>query len=71
MRVFDIQHIKGLEFEAVFFIGIDQLAEQTPTLFDKYLYVGTTRTASYLGISCEGALPQAIDSLREHFTDHW
>lgn len=71
VRVFDIQHIKGLEFEAVFFIGIDQLAEQTPTLFDKYLYVGTTRAASYLGISCEGALPQAIDSLREHFTDHW
>jgi DNA polymerase III delta prime subunit len=42
VRVFDIQHIKGLEFEAVFFVGIDQLATLHPALFDKYLYVGTT-----------------------------
>ena len=26
VRVFDIKHIKGLEFEAVFFVGIDRLA---------------------------------------------
>ena len=26
VRVFDVQHIKGLEFEAVFFIGVDTLA---------------------------------------------
>ena len=26
VRVFDIQHIKGLEFEAVFFVGVDRLA---------------------------------------------
>ncbi len=31
VRVFDVQHIKGLEFEAVFFIGIDTLAERHPT----------------------------------------
>ena len=24
VRVFDIQHIKGLEFEAVFFVGVDR-----------------------------------------------
>lgn len=28
VRVFDVQHIKGLEFEAVFFIGIDQQGER-------------------------------------------
>ncbi|WP_272694938.1 ATP-binding domain-containing protein [Providencia sp. PROV144] len=71
VRVFDIQHIKGLEFEAVFFIGVDQLAQSLPELFDKYLYVGTTRAATYLGVTCVGTLPQAIDSLREHFTTHW
>lgn len=38
VRVFDIQHIKGLEFEAVFFVSIDQLATLHPALFDKYLY---------------------------------
>jgi hypothetical protein len=40
VRVFDVQHIKGLEFEAVFFIGIDRLAERQQDLFEKYLYVG-------------------------------
>lgn len=71
VRVFDIQHIKGLEFEAVFFVGIDQLAALHPALFDKYLYVGTTRAATYLGVTCDGALPPAIESLRAHFGQDW
>ncbi|TQK04941.1 ATP-binding domain-containing protein [Herbaspirillum sp. SJZ107] len=71
VRVFDIQHIKGLEFEAVFFIGIDQLAAKHPALFDKYLYVGTTRAATYLGVACEGTLPTVIESLRTHFGQDW
>lgn len=71
VRVFDIQHIKGLEFEAVFFIGIDQLAELHPALFDKYLYVGTTRAATYLGVTCEGILPSVIERLRVHFCQDW
>ena len=71
VRVFDIQHIKGLEFEAVFFVGIDQLATLHPALFDKYLYVGTTRAATYLGVTCQGTLPSAIESLRPHFCQDW
>jgi DNA polymerase III delta prime subunit len=67
VRVFDIQHIKGLEFEAVFFVGIDQLAKQHPALFDKYLYVGTTRAATYLGVTCEAHLPESMEPLRPHF----
>ncbi|MGF6296379.1 ATP-binding domain-containing protein [Paraburkholderia youngii] len=71
VRVFDIQHIKGLEFEAVFFVAVDQLAAQRPALFDKFLYVGTTRAATYLGLTCEGSLPIPLDSLREHFAGDW
>ncbi|EIJ3708039.1 ATP-binding domain-containing protein [Escherichia coli] len=71
VRVFDIQHIKGLEFEAVFFVSIDQLATLHPALFDKYLYVGTTRAATYLGVTCECSLPSAIESLRPHFCQDW
>lgn len=71
VRVFDIQNIKGLEFEAVFFVGIDQLAALNPALFDKYLYVGTTRAATYLGVTCNGAMPSAIESLRAHFGQDW
>lgn len=71
VRVFDIQHIKGLEFEAVFFLGVDRLAERHPDLFDKYLYVGTTRAATYLGMTCEGELPKALVALRPFFGERW
>jgi DNA helicase IV len=71
VRVFNIQHIKGLEFEAVFFIAVDRLADLHPELFDKYLYVGMTRAATYLGITCEDKLPPAIESLRPLFENEW
>jgi hypothetical protein len=38
VRVFNVEHIKGLEFEAVFFLGVDALERKFPELFDKYLY---------------------------------
>lgn len=71
VRIFDIQHIKGLEFEAVFFVAIDRLAALHPQLFDKYLYVGTTRAATYLGVTCDTKLPSAIASLRSMFVTDW
>lgn len=71
VRVFDVEHIKGLEFEAVFFIGIDRLASLHPQLFDKYLYVGTTRAATYLGLTCDGVLPSTLSSMRSMFVSDW
>lgn len=71
VRVFDVQHIKGLEFEAVFFVGVDRLASIHPQLFDKYLYVGTTRAATYLGWTCDRALPDKVSTLRSMFVANW
>jgi UvrD-like helicase family protein len=72
IRVFDVQHIKGLEFEAVFFIGVDKLDELQPELFDKYLYVGATRAATYLGLTCAGdSLPQKIQPLASSLAVDW
>lgn len=72
VRVFDIQNIKGLEFEAVFFVGIDQLAAEQSDLFAKYMYVGATRAATYLGLTCtERSLPQPIDQLAMRFKAGW
>jgi superfamily I DNA/RNA helicase len=72
VRVFDVQHIKGLEFEAVFFVGIDGLARRIPDLFQRFFYVGATRAATYLGVTCEGSLPARIEAVRPHFrTDSW
>lgn len=68
VRVFDIRHIKGLEFEAVFFVGVDGLAASVPDLFDKFLFVGTTRAATYLGLTCEGTLPTRLEPVRAHFS---
>ncbi|CAA0078284.1 ATP-binding domain-containing protein [Zhongshania aliphaticivorans] len=71
VRVFDIQHIKGLEFEAVFFSGIDSLAKEQPELFDRYLYVGATRAATYLGLVCHESLPGKLESTRRLFDSVW
>ena len=71
VRVFDIQHIKGLEFEAVFFAGVDKLAAQRPELFDRYLYVGATRAATYLGMVCYHTLPVKMQSLAPRFVEKW
>lgn len=71
VRVFNIEHIKGLEFEAVFFVGIDALAKELPELFDKYLYVGATRAATYLGLTCVDMLPERMADMSPLFTDRW
>lgn len=71
VRVFDVQHIKGLEFEAVLFVGIDALAAEEPALFDRYLYVGATRAATYLGLTCAGSLPAKLEGLRSEFVVSW
>lgn len=71
VRVFNVKHIKGLEFEAVFFVGVDRLATSQPDLFDKYLYVGATRAATYLGWTCEGELPTSMTELEDQFVSDW
>lgn len=67
VRVFDIQHIKGLEFEAVFFVGIDELHQRLPGLFERFLFVGITRAATYLGVTSTSEIPKHLERLRSHF----
>lgn len=72
VRVFDVKHIKGMEFEAVFFVGIDGLARRIPDLFQRFFYVGVTRAATYLAVTCESGLPAALQPLRPYFsTNTW
>ncbi|WP_339616055.1 ATP-binding domain-containing protein [uncultured Gilvimarinus sp.] len=71
VRIFSVEHIKGLEFEAVFFVGVDKLAETMPELFHKFLYVGFTRAATYLGLTSDGKLPSPLSQMREEFVDDW
>jgi hypothetical protein len=62
----------GLEFEAVFFVSVYQLAKRLPDLFLRFFYVGVTRAATYLGVTCTNALPTELKQLRTHFgTNGW
>jgi superfamily I DNA/RNA helicase len=71
VRVFNIRHIKGLEFEAVFFVDLDQTVSKHPDLFSKYLYVGATRAATYLGVTFKDQVPEQIEPLSHHFGEDW
>ena len=52
VRVFSIQHIKGLEFEAVFFHNINEVFKASnQELVLKNLYVGLSRASFYLGVT--------------------
>lgn len=52
VRVFSIEYIKGLEFEAVFFHNIDYLLKnKNLDLMFKNLYVGLSRASFYLGLT--------------------
>jgi hypothetical protein len=55
VRVFGSQHIKGVEFKAASFHSLQDLARDAPGLVGKYLYVGATRAATFLGLACDGA----------------
>lgn len=69
--VFPIEFIKGLEFEAVFFAGVDDLAKDAPDLFNQYLYVGATRASRFLGLTCKKTLPTEMQPLRDRFCSSW
>src|SRR5690606_14349470 len=62
VRIFDVQHIKGLEFEAVFFYDIDDLDAELELLY-KYLYVALSRATFYLAVTHVQPFVNATDSL--------
>lgn len=72
VRIFEVEHIKGLEFEAIFFVDIDKLERSQPELFERYLYVGATRAASFLGLTCStDNLPQSLQPVSDLLARDW
>ncbi len=67
IRIFSSQYIKGLEFDVVFFVNVDQFPDQE--LVDKYLYVGLTRARAFLGITYKERLPERLDHVSHFFSD--
>ena len=48
IRVYPISVVKGMEFDVVFFHNIDNSSEN-PDLIKRYIYVGVSRAAFFLG----------------------
>ena len=71
IRVFDVKHIRGLEFEAAFFIGVDELIDSEPNSFLSFLYVGATRAATFLGMTFSGSVPVQLRALEGYFESSW
>ena len=71
MRTLTVHKAKGLEFEAVFFVGLDKTIDIHENLWTKYLYVGATRAATYLGITFDAHTASQINSLTELFVEDW
>lgn len=67
VRVFPVEHIKGLEFEAVFYIGLDNMAIIHKDLLDKYVYVGLSRARSFLGVSYKSQFPSQLNCIKNLF----
>ena len=71
VRVFAVEHIKGLEFEAAFFHSLQDLAKDSPELLDKFLYVGATRAATFLGLSCTEKVPEGLAGVAPELGETW
>lgn len=69
VRIFSVQSIKGLEFEAVFFLDIDRVANIAPDLVDKYLYVGLTRAGRFLAVTSEVSFPEKLKPILDEFDE--
>jgi DNA polymerase III delta prime subunit len=69
VRIFSVDYIKGLEFEGVFFINIDEMQEKSDDLLDKYLYVGLTRATTFLGITFKNQFPEKIKFIEDSFSE--
>ena len=69
LRIFSIDKIKGLEFEAVFFHNLDELQNQnlSSDLLLKYLYVGLSRATFYLGLTVRAELNSDLNFILENF----
>lgn len=65
LRIFPIDQVKGMEFEAAFFYDVDEI--ESSSLINKYLYVGLSRASMYLAVTSNGRSKVISDMLRDYF----
>jgi hypothetical protein len=65
VRVFSTEHIKGLEFHAVFLMDFERLNRRDGDLAMRYLYLSLTRSVMFLGLTMSGRFPQRLAPLAD------
>lgn len=71
VHVIPVRFVKGLEFEGVFFVGLDDIAnrQEQADLTECYLYVGVTRAAQFLAVVCRNTFPSRLSRIRDDFRE--
>jgi len=70
IRVFAMERVKGLEFEAAFVTGLDIMQDRDTDMARQHLYVGASRPARFLGLT--SARPVALlDDVRSICVPCW
>lgn len=69
VRVFNINLIKGMEFESVFFLDVDDYDESNQDILDKLIYVGISRATYYLAITLKNAFPARLQPIEQYFIE--
>lgn len=69
IRIFSIDKIKGLEFEAAFFHNADEILHNgvSREMFFKLMYVGLSRASFYLGMTMNEKFPDDMAFLEKNF----
>ena len=57
IRVYPIDVVKGMEFDVVFFHNIDKVSAD-PDLVKRFIYVGVSRAAFFLGVTMSKEMPE-------------
>lgn len=70
IRVFEMQRVKGLEFEAAIVAGVDILADTDADMALQYLYVGASRPATFFGMTASRRV-NLLDNIRELCIKGW
>lgn len=68
VRVYSIEYVKGLEFQAVILLGVDNMIElYPPDLLARYYYVGITRANYFLAATYFKAWPELLKPIENDF----
>lgn len=66
VRIFEIDKVKGMEFDAVFFHDIDTLDVDADSI-NRFLYVGLSRAAFYIAVTTTGKKSEVTELLKTCF----